>query len=138
LSILKEKYTPATLPYHVIIPSLSGYVFSELSTQSDWTVEDTADVMHKVLVELGFGDGYVVQGGDIGSRIARILAVKYPACKGKYHDAFGMGTNLLISSDITLQLSIVSVSQSRSGFNFDMTQLILTIWLNQKTLPSSS
>lgn len=31
---------------------------------------------------LGFGDGYVAQGGDIGSKVARILGAKYSSCKG--------------------------------------------------------
>jgi microsomal epoxide hydrolase len=34
--------------------------------------------------DLGFESGYVAQGGDIGSRIARTLAVDYESCKGKY------------------------------------------------------
>lgn len=33
------------------------------------------------MIQLGFGSGYVAQGGDLGSKLARILAVKYPEAK---------------------------------------------------------
>lgn len=40
------------------------------------------------MANLGFdgvdGPGYVVQGGDIGARIARILGVDYPGCRGMH------------------------------------------------------
>lgn len=38
--------------------------------------------MHKLALSLGFGEsGYIAQGGDIGSMIARTMAVKYDECK---------------------------------------------------------
>lgn len=37
------------------------------------------------MVGLGFGDtGYVAQGGDIGAKICRLLAVGYKECKGTF------------------------------------------------------
>jgi len=38
--------------------------------------------MNELAIGLGFGDGYILQGGDLGSRLARVMAV-YPSCKGK-------------------------------------------------------
>lgn len=49
----------------------------------DFTSEDMAPVMHELMLRLGFGDGYVSQGGDLGSFVARQLAVQYDECKGK-------------------------------------------------------
>lgn len=41
--------------------------------------------MHKLLLSLGFGEtGYIVQGGDIGSMIARTMASTYPKCKAMH------------------------------------------------------
>lgn len=41
--------------------------------------------MDKLMVSPGFGSfGYVCQGGDIGSFVARILDAKHASCKGKY------------------------------------------------------
>ncbi|KAI1772527.1 epoxide hydrolase N terminus-domain-containing protein [Hypoxylon cercidicola] len=48
LKLLKGRYTPQTLPYHII---------------------------------LGFSDGYVTQGGDVGSGVARILGALQPRAK---------------------------------------------------------
>lgn len=39
--------------------------------------------MNQVMVNLGFESGYVAQGGDIGSRISRLLGVQYDSCKGE-------------------------------------------------------
>lgn len=36
------------------------------------------------MIGLGFGDGYISQGGDIGSFVTRILAVSSPSCKAAH------------------------------------------------------
>ncbi|KAF5522022.1 putative epoxide hydrolase [Colletotrichum aenigma] len=82
LSALKAKYTPQDLPYHVIIPSLPGYAFSDSPpVDRDWVLQDSARLLHKLMVGLGFEGGYAVQGGDIGSYTARIMARTYDSCK---------------------------------------------------------
>lgn len=45
-------------------------------------MDEVADIFDRLAVGLGFGDGYVVQGGDIGSKIGRIIAAKHSSCKG--------------------------------------------------------
>lgn len=40
-----------------------------------------AAIVSKLMVGLGFDGGYIAQGGDIGSFVARILAAQYDACK---------------------------------------------------------
>ena len=42
---------------------------------------DLAWVMNSLMLGLGFGNGYVAQGGDIGSYVARILGSKFKECK---------------------------------------------------------
>jgi hypothetical protein len=37
--------------------------------------------------DIGFESGYVAQGGDIGSRIARALAVDYESCKAVHRES---------------------------------------------------
>lgn len=83
LDVLKSKYPdPASLPYHVIVPSLPGYGYSSgPPLDRDWAVEDMAAILNKLMVGLGFGDGYVAQGGDIGSFTSRELAASHVACK---------------------------------------------------------
>jgi len=86
MDILRKKYTPDTLPYHIIVPSLPGYAMSsDPPLHKDWKVADTSRIMHKVLMSLGFGStGYLVQGGDIGSLVSRNLAATYAECKGMH------------------------------------------------------
>jgi microsomal epoxide hydrolase len=82
---LKEKYTPEDLPYDIIVPSLPGYAWSSPPPlDRDFTCEDIARLMDLLMQKLGFGKGYVAQGGDIGSRVSRILGVKYDSCKGEH------------------------------------------------------
>lgn len=83
LQLLKDKYTPETLPYHVIVPSLPGYALSSgPRLDKDFGIEDAARILDRLMSMLGSGDGYIVQGGDIGSKVGRYLAVTYSACKG--------------------------------------------------------
>ena len=84
LSVFKKKYSTQDLPYHLIVPSLPGYAFSSSPpTDKDYFLEDAARLLQKVMHGLGFGGGYVVQGGDIGSYISRILAATDDSVKGK-------------------------------------------------------
>jgi microsomal epoxide hydrolase len=80
LSIIASQYTPSTLPYHFIVPSLPGYAFSsEPPLDRDFQIQDIARVMNGLMMQLGF-EKYVVQGGDIGSKVARVLVVEHEAC----------------------------------------------------------
>lgn len=82
LDILKGKYGPGELPFHVVVPSLPGYGYSSgPPLDRDFKCEDIAGVMDKLMVGLGFGDGYVTQGGDIGSFVSRILGKISTSCK---------------------------------------------------------
>jgi microsomal epoxide hydrolase len=81
LSLLKARYTEEELPYHFIIPSSPGYAFSSPPPlDRDFRIEDVARVMNHLMADLGFGSGYVVQGGDIGSKVARAIAAEHESC----------------------------------------------------------
>jgi microsomal epoxide hydrolase len=84
LDLIKKRYPdPSTLPYHIIVPSLPGYAFSSSPpVDRDFKAEDMAPVMDSLMQALGFGDsGYIAQGGDLGSFIARQLGLEAPSCK---------------------------------------------------------
>lgn len=66
------------------MPSLPGYTFSSgPPVDRNFSSSDAARIMNQVMVNLGFESGYVAQGGDIGSRISRLLGVQYDSCKGE-------------------------------------------------------
>ncbi|KAL4727120.1 hypothetical protein ACLX1H_006021 [Fusarium chlamydosporum] len=102
LSILKDRYTPDTLPYHVVVPSLPGYAFSSKPPlDKDFGVEDIARVVNTLMVQLGFGNGYVAQGGDIGSKVSRVLAVSHEECKAAHINFCLMPEPSDVSSEVT-------------------------------------
>lgn len=87
LQLFKKEFSPSNLPYHLIVPSLPGYAFSSgPPVDRNFTTEDASRILDKLMKDLGFENGYVAQGGDIGSRLGRILAVEYESCKGQYID----------------------------------------------------
>jgi microsomal epoxide hydrolase len=80
---MKEKYTPQELPYHIIVPSFPGYGFSSPPPlDRDNSMDGVAEIANQLMLALGFGSRYIAQGGDIGSRVAKIVAWKYELCKG--------------------------------------------------------
>ncbi|GKT65323.1 epoxide hydrolase [Colletotrichum tofieldiae] len=89
MQLLADKYTPETLPYHIIAPSLPGYGLSGSPCQDvEMTLELAARIMNQLMIDLGFGKGYVAQGGDLGSLLARIMSVRYDACKAFHRTYF--------------------------------------------------
>ncbi|CAF4080947.1 unnamed protein product [Adineta steineri] len=84
LTLLSDGHTPSTLPYHLIVPSLPGYAFSSgPPLDKDFRIDDVARILNRLVIGLGFEQGYVVQGGDIGSTIARVMAAEHASCKGE-------------------------------------------------------
>ncbi|EGP86991.1 uncharacterized protein MYCGRDRAFT_71676 [Zymoseptoria tritici IPO323] len=82
LDLARNKYKSEDLPYTFIVPSLPGYAYSSgPSMKSESTCETMAYFVDKLMVGLGFGSGYIAQGGDIGSFVSRILGAQYESCK---------------------------------------------------------
>ena len=82
LDVLKGKYSEDDLPMHVIVPSLPGYGYSSgPPLDRDYKTEDIARIIDQLMKGLGFENGYVSQGGDIGSFVTRVLGAKYDSCK---------------------------------------------------------
>ncbi|GAB7365446.1 hypothetical protein MBLNU230_g6520t1 [Neophaeotheca triangularis] len=91
LELLKSKYSPQDLPYHIIVPSLPGYTYSSGPGDVDYNIRAAASCMHNLMLGLGFGSGYLAQGGDLGSFISNLQAVSYDACKGFHLNMVAVG-----------------------------------------------
>jgi pimeloyl-ACP methyl ester carboxylesterase len=63
--------------FHLIIPSLPGYGFSDKPARHGWKVDRIADAWIALMQRLGYAR-YVAQGGDWGSVITTTLAQKQP------------------------------------------------------------
>lgn len=72
------EHTPA---FHVVVPSLPNFGFSEGTKKRGFAMEQYAETVHKLMLRLGYNE-YVTQGGDWGRHISRSLAHLYPKhCK---------------------------------------------------------
>lgn len=74
---LTSPTTPGQQAYHVVAPSLPGFVFSSGPKGADFALANIAAVDHKLMLALGY-DTYMAQGGDWGSTVVRILGALYP------------------------------------------------------------
>ena len=68
---------PGQQAYHVVAPSLPGFVFSDGPKGGSFVLKNMAAVNNKLMHALGY-EKYMVQGGDWGNIIARIMAVDFP------------------------------------------------------------
>ncbi|KLL10027.1 MULTISPECIES: epoxide hydrolase family protein [Protofrankia] len=63
--------------FHLVMPSLPGYGFSDKPTGTGWGVPRIADAWAELMTALGY-DQYAVQGGDWGARVSTELAIRHP------------------------------------------------------------
>lgn len=68
--------------FHVVIPSLPGYGFSDKPVDTGWGIDRIAGAWGALMRRLGY-DRFVAQGGDWGSAVTRSMAVqKVPGLAG--------------------------------------------------------
>lgn len=64
--------------FHLIIPSLPGYGFSDKPTETGWGVEKIADAWITLMRRLGY-DRFFAQGGDWGAAVTTAIAMAAPS-----------------------------------------------------------
>lgn len=69
--------TKTGLSFHLVIPSIPGYGFSEAPHKEGFNVISAARVFVKLMTRLGYKQ-FFVHGGDWGSYISRTIALMYP------------------------------------------------------------
>lgn len=68
--------------YDIVAPSLPGFGFSSAPTKKGWGVTRIASVFDDLMGALGYGR-YIVQGGDWGAIIGRVMSRNHaPRCAG--------------------------------------------------------
>jgi microsomal epoxide hydrolase len=89
LTLLKNKYKPDTLPYHVVVPSLPGFAFSTgPPVDQSFGNKDCPRIIDGLMQHLGFGKGYVAQGGDYGALLCNALSSDtFPSCKAQHGES---------------------------------------------------
>ncbi|VDB86821.1 unnamed protein product [Peniophora sp. CBMAI 1063] len=85
LPLLTAPDDPAAPAFHVIAPGIPGFGFSEAPHKPGFHFVQAAEIFHKLMIALGY-DQYVVQGGDLGRRVAQVSATNYaPAHVKAWH-----------------------------------------------------
>lgn len=62
--------------YHVVAPSLPGFVFSSSPKEPGFDLFAMAATLNQLMIDLGYNK-YISQGGDWGSHISRSIAIKH-------------------------------------------------------------
>lgn len=60
--------------FHLVIPALPGFGFSDKPTGPGWGVGRTAAALGQLMQRLGYGDRWMAQGGDWGAAVTTALA----------------------------------------------------------------
>jgi len=63
--------------FHVVIPSMPGYGFSEIPTETGWGPDRIGRAWHVLMTRLGYSR-YVSQGGDWGAVVSDKMAAQAP------------------------------------------------------------
>ena len=63
---------PTQPAFHLVIPSLPGYVFSGKPTKAGWSTDKTAEAWDQLMRALGY-DRYFAQGGDWGAIVTMAI-----------------------------------------------------------------
>ncbi|SNR54485.1 Pimeloyl-ACP methyl ester carboxylesterase [Maribacter sedimenticola] len=77
LKIITYLSDSESTPFHLVIPSIIGFGFSEKPTVNGSDYGFNADLWHKLMLKLGYHK-FGLQGGDIGAGISIKIAQKYP------------------------------------------------------------
>lgn len=70
-----DKSSPA---FHVVAPSIPGFAFSPAPTKPGFATREAGNAFHSLMQQLGYTQ-FVIQAGDFGAGILRIMAADYPS-----------------------------------------------------------
>jgi epoxide hydrolase len=93
--------TDAAAPaFHVVVPSLPGFGYSERPATTGWGTEKTAAAWVELMGRLGY-DEFVAHGGDWGGNITTVLAGRFPSHVLGIHSTFAEGPPGLTTDGLT-------------------------------------
>ncbi|RVT90545.1 epoxide hydrolase [Sphingomonas crocodyli] len=70
--------------FHLVIPSIPGYGFSDKPRERGWNIERIARAWAVLMERLGYAD-YIAQGGDWGAGISQAMGAQAPAGLAAIH-----------------------------------------------------
>ncbi|MFE5291196.1 epoxide hydrolase [Isoptericola sp. NPDC056618] len=69
---------PGVPAFHVVVPSLPGFGYSDRPAVTGWGVEKTAAAWVELMGRLGY-DEFLAHGGDWGGNVTAVLGGRFPA-----------------------------------------------------------
>jgi pimeloyl-ACP methyl ester carboxylesterase len=81
--------------FHVVVPALPGFGFSDKPSRAGIGIERIADAWHELMAHLGY-PRYYAQGGDWGSAVTTAMAV------GEFDGLLGVHLNVALASPAAL------------------------------------
>ncbi|MBL7254044.1 epoxide hydrolase family protein [Paractinoplanes lichenicola] len=69
---------PLSQSFHVVVPSLPGYGFSDAPAEAGWGVSRVADAWAELMSRLGYSR-FVAQGHDWGTSVSTALGLRHPS-----------------------------------------------------------
>lgn len=102
---LANPQSPDLPAFHVVVPSLPGFGYSDKPAVSGWGTEKIAAAWVELMGRLGY-DRFLAHGGDWGGVITTILGGRYPGHVAGIHTTFseappGLSTDGLTSAERT-------------------------------------
>ena len=85
--------------FHLVLPCLPGFGFSEKPTAPGWTADRIAQAWPKLMARLGY-DRWVAQGGDWGANVTgRLAAAAPPGCMAIHLNTVDIGPDPAAAED---------------------------------------
>lgn len=133
IKALTEPDNESQQAYHVVAPSLVGFCFSG-SSQKRFSPVDQAAVFHALMILLKYKT-YIVQGGDWGSIIARIMAINYPdACPAIHINMVAPSLPSAIWSPLQLARMIISFTTGLLQTEYEAVMVKRMLWWQKKEM----
>jgi len=98
--------------FHVVIPSIPGFGFSDRPSTAGWGPIGTARAWTTLMKRLGY-TRFVAQGGDVGSAITNVMAAQAPP------ELLGVHVNLVLTTPPEISKAIAAGEPAPAGLSAD-------------------
>ncbi|MER6670614.1 epoxide hydrolase family protein [Amycolatopsis japonica] len=97
---LADPAAPDTPAFHVVVPSLPGFGYSDKPATTGWGTEKIAAAWVELMGRLGY-DRFAAHGGDWGGNITTVLGGRFPEHVLGIHTTFAEGPPGLTTEGLT-------------------------------------
>ncbi|MEU9689828.1 epoxide hydrolase family protein [Amycolatopsis japonica] len=97
---LADPADPGTPAFHVVVPSLPGFGYSDKPATTGWGTEKIAAAWVELMGRLGY-DRFAAHGGDWGGNITTVLGGRFPEHVLGIHTTFAEGPPGLTTEGLT-------------------------------------